>query len=158
MTVARVSRVAVETITQDPDPTVRVSRLAVEVIQSIDVLAPTVPAAPTLLTATTISDSEIDLAWTDNASDETGYRVERSLTGVGAWSDISGALAADAVSYSDTGLTASTEYFYRVFAFNASGDSTPSNVDSATTQAAPIPPPSSGNRMGGTGAVRKPPR
>jgi len=117
--------------------------------------AATVPAAPSNLAATPAGPNRIDLTWDDNATDETGYRVERSPDGAGSWVDVSGTLPADADAYSDTGLVCETEYFYRAVAFNAAGDSPPSNAASATTDACPAP---GGNRIGGTGAVRKPPR
>lgn len=92
---------------------------------------------PDNLVATPFSHNRIDLAWDDNASNETGYRVERSDDGSTGWTDVSGSLPANSTSYSDTGLTPETEYFYRVFAFNGAGDSDPSNTDSATTEEAP---------------------
>jgi hypothetical protein len=117
--------------------------------------AAAVPDAPTNLTATPISASRIDLAWDDNASDETSQRVERSPNGSTGWVTV-GTPAADAETFSNTGLSCGTTYFYRVFAVNGSGDSLPSNTASATTSA--CPPSTGGNRMGGTGAIRKPPR
>lgn len=117
-----------------------------------------VPTAPTNLVATAISTTQIDLAWDDNSADETSFRVERSADGVGSWTTV-GTPAANAEAFSNTGLICGTEYFYRVFAVNAGGDSLPSNTDSATTDACPPPAPSTGgNRMGGSGAIRKPPR
>ena len=113
--------------------------------------AAAVPSAPTNPAAVALTSTSIRITW-DDVADETGYRVERSPDGLGSWADVSGNLAAGTVSYDDTGLTASTQYFYRVIAFNAVGDSSPSSTVNATTSAA------SGNRMGGTGAIRKPPR
>ena len=40
-------------------------------------IPPTVPAAPTGLTATAASSSQINLAWSDTANNETGFRIER---------------------------------------------------------------------------------
>lgn len=37
-----------------------------------------VPAAPTDLTATPVSNSEIDLTWTDNSTDEDGFEIWRA--------------------------------------------------------------------------------
>ena len=97
--------------------------------------APTLPAAPTNLTATAVSSSQINLAWTDKSSNESGFKVER-LEG-SAWTQI--ATPTDP-RYSSTGLAASTPYSYRVRAYNAGGDSAYSNTASATTQAAPAVP------------------
>ncbi len=93
----------------------------------------TVPAAPGSLSATAVSSSQIDLSWTDNSTNEDGFRVERSMDG-NSFSDIA-TLNANTTSYSDTDLNESTTYYYRVLAFNSSGDSDYSNTDSATTQA-----------------------
>jgi hypothetical protein len=41
----------------------------------------TIPAAPTNLVATTVSTSQVNLTWTDNATNETGYAVKRSTDG-----------------------------------------------------------------------------
>jgi len=43
------------------------------------------PAAPTNLTATAVSSRQINLAWTDNATDETGFQVERATRASGPW-------------------------------------------------------------------------
>lgn len=94
-----------------------------------------VPEAPVLLIATAASATSIDLLWTDASADETGFRIERSLDGSTGWAEVT-TTAANAESYTDTGLDPETEYFYRAVAVNAGGDSDPSNVDSATTEAA----------------------
>lgn len=90
------------------------------------------PADPTGLTATAISTTEIDLAWTDNATNETAYSIERSPNGSTGWVEIA-THGANATAFSDTGLTPATEYFYRVRANNAGIYSGYSNTDSATT-------------------------
>ena len=92
-----------------------------------------VPAAPTALAAVAASSSQINLSWTDNASDETGFKIERK-TGSGSYAQI-GTVGANVTAYQSTGLSASTAYTYRVRATNASGDSGYSNEASATTQA-----------------------
>lgn len=95
------------------------------------------PNAPSGLTAAAVSTSQIDLKWTDNAGNETGYQVERSLNGT-AFTKIAD-LAANITVYQNTGLVAATEYFYRVRAINAAGASAYSNTGSAKTQNVPVP-------------------
>lgn len=104
------------------------------------------PAAPANPAAVAISTSQIDVSW-DNVAGETGFRVERSLTGVGGWADVSGNLPADTLSFSSTGLTCNTTYYYRIIAFNDGGDGTPSAVVSATTNACPPGPPASARKV-----------
>jgi len=94
----------------------------------------TIPDAPTSLSATAASNSSIDLAWTDNASDEDGFNVERSADGTNF--NLIGSLGADVTAYSDNGLNASTLYYYRVIAFNSAGNSASSNIANATTLSA----------------------
>ena len=98
------------------------------------------PADPTNLIATAMTPVQIDLAWTDNATDETGYEVERSSTGAGGPFAPLVALPANAVSYSNIGLAASAEYCYRVRAVNGALASGYAAVACATTLAAPSAP------------------
>ena len=94
------------------------------------------PDAATGLNATAVSSSQIDLNWTDSSSNETGFRIERSTDSF-SW-ETAGIVGANKQSYSDTGLTAVTQYFYRVYAYNGGGDATsPSNTEVATTLDAP---------------------
>jgi len=94
------------------------------------------PAAPTGLNAVAASSSQINLNWVDQAGNETGYRLERSLNGTNGWSTVA-TKSANSISHSDSGLTANTQYFYRVAAFNTAGDSAFSDIANATT----LPPP-----------------
>jgi hypothetical protein len=98
-------------------------------------VAPVVPAAPTNLTATTFSSSQINLSWTDNANNENGFKVEQSTDGT-TFTQIA-MLGSNTVSFSVTGLAASTTYHYRVVSFNDAGNSSFSNTASAAT----FPPP-----------------
>jgi hypothetical protein len=93
------------------------------------------PAAPSGLSATAASSSQIDLSWTDNSSNETGFKIERKTGSGGTYAQIA-TVSADVTSYSSTGLTASTTYYYRIRAYNSNGNSSYSNEASATTSAA----------------------
>ena len=73
----------------------------------------------------------ITVTWTDNSSNETGFKIERSSDGV-VYSEIA-TVGADVTQYIDAGLPNSTQYFYRVRATNASGDSNFSNVAGGVT-------------------------
>jgi hypothetical protein len=92
-----------------------------------------IPLPPIGLSAQPVagSNSQIDLTWSDVAS-EAGYRIERSTNGSTGWTVV-GTTPADVVSYRDSGLAPSTTYYYRVKAFNASGESSPSSSVSAKT-------------------------
>jgi C1A family cysteine protease/predicted secreted protein len=99
----------------------------------------TAPAAPTGLAATAVSSSQINLTWTDIASNQDGFKIERSPDGAN-WTQIA-TTAANAKSYSNTGLAASTSYSYRMRAYNIFGDSAYSDPPaSATTQQASAVP------------------
>lgn len=98
-------------------------------------------AAPTNLTATALSSSQINLAWADNAGNETSYSVERSTDG-NTWGVIA-TLGANSTSYANTGLTAGATYYYRVRAFNGTTPSDYSNQASAATTQPPPNAPSS---------------
>ncbi len=95
--------------------------------------AATVPNAPSNLKATASSSSQIDLTWTDNSTNETGFNIDRSTDNVN-WTVL--AFNIPSQTYSDTGLAPNVTYYYRVRATNAAGDSANSNVDNATTLAA----------------------
>ncbi len=94
--------------------------------QNVKTLDPDPPPPPTNLSATTVSSSEIDLAWTaPDADDLVGYRVYRNGIPVATTSN---------TSYRDSGLQAFTTYNYTVTALDAEGlESGPSAPGQATT-------------------------
>lgn len=101
--------------------------------------AEALPFSPNDLNALTLSDTRIDLHWTDTGLAETGYRVERSTDGLNFTTVAT--LGANSTGFADEGLAAQTTYIYRVSAFNGTGVATPSNEAWATTAPAPIPAP-----------------
>jgi FtsP/CotA-like multicopper oxidase with cupredoxin domain/fibronectin type 3 domain-containing protein len=101
-----------------------------------EVLVVPVPLPPTNLHTTAVLYNQVDLAWTDNATNETDYYVDRA-DGSGAsltWVRVA-TLPAGTQTWSDTTVLATTTYSYRVIAHNALGDSAPSNVIAVTTPA-----------------------
>lgn len=102
--------------------------------------ATTAPAPPSGIGAVVISATRIDLAWTDNSTDESAFHVERSTAG-GAWTLIHTSTP-DATSFSDVTATPETSYDYRVRACRADECSTPGNIAGATTGVAPPGAPS----------------
>jgi hypothetical protein len=96
----------------------------------------TAPAAPSGTLAVAASSSRIDVSWTDNSTNEDSFVVERSASSAFTTIQSSATVAAGTTSFSDTGLTASTAYWYRVRAVNTAGSSAPSAAATATTKPA----------------------
>lgn len=96
------------------------------------------PGAPSNLAATAVSTSQINLTWTQNSSDETGFKIERATSSGGTYTQIA-TVGANVTSYANTGLSGSTTYYYRVRSYNSWGNSAYSAVDSAkTANVAPV--------------------
>jgi hypothetical protein len=92
------------------------------------------PMTPTNLVAATVSSNQISLTWNfDLTPTSTRFQVERK-TGIGGTYALVTEVR-DATSYIDTNLLASTQYYYRVKAVNADGESNYSNEANATTSA-----------------------
>lgn len=93
-----------------------------------------VAGSPSNLTATAASASRINLSWTDNSTNESGFLLERKTGSSGGWSQIA-MLPANTTTYASTGLQATTTYYYRVRAYSGTGNSNYSNESNATTLA-----------------------
>jgi len=99
----------------------------------------TVPVTTADLTATPLSTKEIQLNWSDFATDEVGYQVERSIDGI-SWEILTWRLEADATSYlDDDGLIEGATYSYRVRPYNAVGLGEASNEITETTLTIGVP-------------------
>ena len=92
------------------------------------------PSAPSNLACRVVSSTRIDLRWTDNSTNEDGFKIERK-TGVGGVYSQIATVAANVTSYSDIGVTPNSQYCYRVMAYNAAGDSSHSNEACCATPA-----------------------
>ena len=85
------------------------------------------PTAPSDLTHTGNALDSITWSWTDASGDEDGFRGHDAAHAV-VWTE-----PQDATSHEEAGLSANTQYTRHVHAYNAGGDSSPSNTYSAYT-------------------------
>ncbi|MCG3133310.1 MAG: hypothetical protein HMLKMBBP_00444 [Planctomycetes bacterium] len=100
------------------------------------------PAAPTALEATAALLQPVGLRWTDNASNETGFEVDRRV-GAQGWTVVK-TTPPNVTMTQDAQVSADVTFTYRVRAINADGSSSPSNEVTITTPGAvPLPPPPS---------------
>ncbi|MDI6787396.1 MAG: fibronectin type III domain-containing protein, partial [Planctomycetota bacterium] len=102
------------------------------------------PTAPSSLTATVISATQINLFWSDNSDNETGFKIERKVGSGGTYTQIA-EVGAGVTSYPNTALSPTTTYYYQVRAYNTGGNSSYSNEagtltswGSMTTTGAPL--------------------
>jgi len=89
-------------------------------------------AAPTSLTATALSESQMQLNWTNNAINATAYTVQRSLHGANSWTTLTSTLPPGSVTFTDSNLTASTNYDFRVQCTSWGSSSSFATVTAAT--------------------------
>jgi len=82
----------------------------------------TTPTLPTRLAVSGTGTTSYNLTWDDNATNETGYEVQRRNPATGAWSTIN-TRPAGSTSFADSGATAGGPNHYRVRAVGASGNS-----------------------------------
>jgi len=101
-------------------------------------MSPPIPIAPSGLSATAASTTQINLGWADNSSDETGFKVEQSAAATGPWTSVI-TTTAGATSYSHTGLTCNTTYYYQVRATNAGVDSADITANATTSACVTTP-------------------
>ncbi|MFA5870797.1 MAG: fibronectin type III domain-containing protein [Candidatus Paceibacterota bacterium] len=85
-----------------------------------------VPTAPSELTSSPLAGTAIEMYWSDNSSDETGFKLFRNGVQIRT-------LAENAKYYVDIELTCGTSYSYYVVAYNEGGNSVPSNTVAPST-------------------------
>jgi titin len=108
--------------------------------------------APGTLTTWAVSSTSINLAWDDNATNESGWEAWRSTTGVNGTFTLLVTLGANVTSYLNTGLTPLTEYCYKVRSFKKQGQKNAYNEffnTSCSTTPGPPPAPSNTNAVFG---------
>jgi large repetitive protein len=128
-----------------------VTTTATPAVVSYTVVAPPVPTAPSALAVNAIAQRSVTLGWTDNANNETSYRVEActgTCTDASTWV-LAATATSNATQQTGTGartltvsriaangnnrLAAGTTYSFRVIAVGASGNSVASAIVTATT-------------------------
>ena len=98
------------------------------------------PASPDNLSATLRSETTLDLAWTDHATDESQYRIERSSDGGSTWQEIA-STSANVTVYTDGALPCGVSFAYRVRAYRASDGKFSEYSNIASERTALCPPP-----------------
>jgi len=110
-----------------------------QVTYSRDPNAPPVPGIPSTILATAKSYSIIDVTWVDSSSNESGFEIARSGAPASPFRNV-GVVGPDVTSFSDSSLTPSTIYYYKVRAIGTGGESEYSDTSSATTFGPPLTP------------------
>jgi hypothetical protein len=119
-------------------PTTTVQSVSPTIGVNVPAAAPSPPAAN--LTAAVQPGPQVRLVWTDTATNESGFVIERRVTG-GTFAPIAVAPAragTGSTNFTDTTVATGTTYDYQVAAVNLAGQSSYSNV--ASTSAAPNVP------------------
>jgi 6-phosphogluconolactonase (cycloisomerase 2 family) len=103
-------------------------------VRSLDVVQPpAVPAAPSNLTATVTSATEVSLSWQDNANQTAAFQIQLSQDG-GPFVEVQAARP-QATSAVVTGLSPATSYTFRLRAQNTAGGATDAATATVTTPA-----------------------
>ena len=79
------------------------------------------PEPPGAFAASTTSPTEVRLSWSDNSTNEDGFRIFRSMNDVDYMEVAS--TPANSLSFTNTGLNPATRYYYGIAAFNSAGES-----------------------------------
>src|SRR5262245_51680449 len=88
-----------------------------------------------LSSSAVVTAAQLTLSWSDNSTNEDGFRIERRTGTTGTYAEIT-TIGVNTTSYTDANLANGTTYCYRVRAYNAAGTSGYSNEQCATTAVA----------------------
>jgi hypothetical protein len=95
---------------------------------------PVLPSAPVDLVAVAIGGCQVIVAWTECGAGGLGFRIERAVCNSTCSRFIGiGGVGPHVSAFSDGSVKPRTTYRYKVYAYDASGDSLPSNVAEVTT-------------------------
>jgi subtilisin family serine protease len=118
------------------DPKNSLSFPLIDALNAVKAYLP--PDAPSDLAAAGLSDQAIQLGWTDNSDNETGFQIERSPDGMTVWQQV-GTVGEDITTFvNSTGLLCEATYHYRVRAVNNDKPSDYSDTASAATLDCPV--------------------
>ena len=96
------------------------------------------PGGISVLTATATNSFLVNLSWNAANGTITGYRVERSINGGTTWNVTFNVPTPSATGFADNTAQPNNTYPYRVFAYNAFGDSPSTNIATVTTPPAAL--------------------
>ena len=82
-----------------------------------------IPAAPSNLRTTSVTATQVNLAWNDNSNNETGFTIRRSTSPTFASGLATFTVGANVRAFPNTGLQSASTYYYLVRANNAVGSS-----------------------------------
>ena len=112
------------------------------VVKSTATSALAAPGAPTALSASAVSPTQINLSWSaptnNGGASITGYKIE-SKSGTGSFTSLVANTGTTSTTYSHTGLATGTAYTYRVYAINSVGTSVASSEIQATPSSSSAP-------------------
>ena len=133
---------------------VRATNLAGDSATSNEVSASTLtcpPAAPSALAVSGTTATSVTLSWTDNATNETGFQIERTGGTGGAATFSRASSASNPTTFTDSTAVCATTYTYKVRATNAGGESAYTATVTASTAACPPNAPSNLTAAASTG-------
>lgn len=119
------------------DPGFMPSLFSTEGTFEITQLSP--PRSPDNLTVRAVSSTVTSLNWDDVADDEDEYHIERSTTSLSGSFNPVASLTANSTSFLDNGLSPGTGYYYRIYASNQWGNTSPTDPVFVTTPLAKAP-------------------
>lgn len=90
------------------------------------------PSTPVNLSAVPLSSSQIEVTWSVQSTNETGFKIERKEGEEGDFTEIA-QIGAGTTAFADTGLSPDAGYTYRVRAYNTLGESDPTDEVGAWT-------------------------
>ena len=122
-----------------PEQNVTRAQMAAFLVRAFGLGQAIPPEVPSGLTVGSATSNSLTLNWTDTSSNATGFRIYRSVSQFGTYGEIA---TTTGTNFTDTELSASTTYWYKVSAYNDAGESAQIGPASGTTLSPPVTIPS----------------